>query len=123
MRRRGTKFAFHVSQAIWTPDLEEWKLNSSPPSPSLYRWTELQYEPNGPFDQWLKTVETCKTDLKCCENPGGVGNIILRDFPTPEFGSQVVNKNFQYAIESQRRCWVEMLPENFIPEGNILIKQ
>ena len=48
---------------------------------------------------WLKTVETCKTDLKCCENPGGVGNIILRDFPTTKFGSQVVNKNFQYAIE------------------------
>ena len=104
MRIRGTKFAFHVSQAIWTPDLEEWKLNSSPPSPSLYDWTEVQYQPNGPFDRWLKTVETCNSSLKCCENPRGVGNIIMRDFPTPDFAAAVVNKNFQLAIGTQLEC-------------------
>ena len=104
MRTRGTKFAFHVSQAIWTPDLEEWKLNSSPPSPSLYNWTEFQYQAYGPFDKWLKTVETCRTNVKCCENPRGIGNIIMRDFPTPDFGNAVVNKNFLFATGDQRDC-------------------
>ena len=104
LRSRGTKFAFHVSQAVFTPDIDEWKLNNSPPNPSRYDWTEVQYQPNGPFDQWLKTVETCRTNVKCCENPRGIGNIILRDFPTPEFGAQVVNKNFQSAVGAQFEC-------------------
>ena len=99
--------AFHVSQAIWTPDneeIEKWTLKSSPLRPSLYCWTELQYQANGPFDKWLKTVETCRTNVKCCENPRGIGNIIIRDFPTPDFGSAVVNKNFQSATGNQREC-------------------
>ena len=104
MRTRGTKFAFHVSQAIWTPDLEEWKLNSSPPSPSLYHWTEAQYQPNGEFDRWLKEVIVCNSNVKCCENPQDIGNIIMRDFPTPDFAAAVVNKNFQLAIGTQLEC-------------------
>ena len=107
MRARGTKLAFHVSQAIWTPDedvLAKWTLSSSPAKPSLYRWTELQYQPNGPFDKWLKTVETCRSTVKCCENPRGIANIIIRDFPTPEFGSAVIKKNFIPVSGDQRLC-------------------
>ena len=115
MITRGTKLAFHVSQAVWTPNkevIEKWTLNSSPAKPSLYRWTELQYQPNGPFDKWLKTVETCRSNyessqyanVKCCENPSGIGNIIIRDFPTPEFGSAVINKNFIPVSGDQREC-------------------
>ena len=109
MATRGTKFAFHVSPAIWTPDeegkvIKKWTLESSPAKPSLYRWTEDQYKENGPFDKWLKTVETCRTNVKCCENPRGIGNIIMRDFPTPDFGNAVVNKNFLFATGDQRDC-------------------
>ena len=107
MKTRGTKLAFHVSQAIWTPDenvLDKWTLNSSPAKPSLYRWTELQYQTNGPFYKWLKTFETCRSTVKCCENPSGIGNIIIRDFPTPEFGSAVISKNFKPVSGNQRVC-------------------
>ena len=112
MNTRGTKFAFHVSQAIWTPDqegkvIEKWTIKSSPPRPSLYRWTEDQYRANGPFDKWLKTVETCRSNVKCCENPRGIGNIIIRDFPTPEFGAAVVNKNFLLSTGDQSKCEYE----------------
>ena len=108
MITRGTKLAFHVSQAVWTPTEEVIK-KWTPARPSLYHWTADQYKPNGPFDQWLKTVETCKTNVKCCENPRGIGNIIIRDFPTPDFGAAVVNKNFQVATGDQRKCEDEQL--------------
>ena len=128
LKTRGTKLAFHVSQAVWTPDLEKWKMISSPPRSSLYRWTELQYQANGPFDKWLKTVETCRTNVKCCENPRGIGNIVIRDFPTPDFGSIVVNKNFQYATRNQRKCEENLMCEiatkerenNFVSRARVI---
>ena len=114
LRIRGTKFSFHVSQAVWTPDekqIKKWTFGSFPRKPSLYRWTEHQYQAYGPFDKWLGTVETCKTNVKCCENPSGIGNIIMRDFPTPRFGSAVVNKNFQFATGKQRTCEDKQIAE------------
>ena len=81
------------------------------PRKSLYHWTEDQYKPGGPFDQWLKTVETCRTNVKCCENPSGIGNIIMRDFPTPAFGAAVVQKNFQVALGKQRVCEDKQIKE------------
>ena len=125
MKTRGTKFAFHVSQAVWTPNeevIEKWTLNSSPARPSLYRWTENQYQANGPFDNWLKTVETCRTSVKCCENPRGIGNIIIRDFPTPDFGSAVVNKNFLFATGNQRKCEDEQLLLAKVAKADELVK-
>ena len=103
---------FHVSQAIWTPDSEgkvivKWSLNFGNQKPNLYRWTETQYQNGGPFDEWLRTVNTCRSRLACCNStnmPAGYGNIIMRDFPTPEFGSEVVNKNFQWARGAELDC-------------------
>ena len=108
---------FHVSQAIWTPDsggnvIVKWSLNFGNQKPNLYRWTESQYKNGGPFDEWLRTVNTCRTRLACCTKtimPAGYGNIIMRDFPTPEFGSEVVNKNFQSAHGAEFDCHNEEL--------------
>ena len=98
---------FHVSQAIWTPDEKAIAkytfLNVGNRKPSLYHWTADQYRSNGPFDKWLKTVETCRTRLTCC-SASNFGNIIMRDFPTPDFGLAVVNKNFQSARGDQFEC-------------------
>ena len=33
----------------------------------------------------------------------------MRDFPTPDFGSAVVNKNFLFATGNQRKCEDEQL--------------
>ena len=88
---------FYVSQAVWTPDekaIALYQLNPLDKRPSLFHWTAYQYKSNGPFDNWLKTVNTCKTRFACCSKISGLYNIIMRDFPTPEFSSSVVNKNF-----------------------------
>ena len=88
---------FYVSQAVWTPDekaIAFYTLNPVDRRPSLFHWTAYQYKSNGAFDNWLKTVNTCKTRFACCSKIPGLYNIIMRDFPTPEFSSSVVNKNF-----------------------------
>ena len=62
--------------------------------PSLYHWTKRQYEEDGPFDKWLKTVRTCRTRASCC-GPSGFSNIIIRDFPDKGYTSNVIAKNYR----------------------------
>ena len=102
-----------MSQAIWTPDgkaIAKHMGNILDPKPNLYRWTESQYTSGGPFDKWLRTVETCNTRIICC-GLSGLANIVIRDFPTPEFSSAVINKNFK------------MSPGQFECEQNELAKE
>ena len=65
--------------------------------PSLYQWTRRQYDEDGPFDKWLKSVRTCRTRTICC-GPSGFSNIIIRDFPDRAYISKVVGKNYKRAL-------------------------
>ena len=88
---------FLRSQAIFTPsDLSIMWTATKRGRPSLFQWTKKQYEENGQFDEWLKSVKTCRTRTKCCEAQK-YGNIISRDFPTSTFASNVVMRNYKSA--------------------------
>ena len=65
--------------------------------PSLFQWTKRQYKVMGPFDKWLRSVKTCRTIEDCC-GPSGFSNIIIRDFPTRAFTSNVIAKNYQLSL-------------------------
>ena len=106
LNERGSRGEFFISQAIWTPDgkaIAKHTLNIADPKPNLYRWTESQYTSGGPFDKWLRTVQTCYTRLACC-SVSGFANIIMRDFPTPESSSAIVSKNFKGPVGAQGDC-------------------
>ena len=84
-----------MSQAVFTPDEAAIGTNSLFLfRPSLFQWTERQYTEDGPFDKWLRDVKTCRTRTKCC-GPSGFSNIIIRDFPSRAYASNVVAKNYK----------------------------
>ena len=94
-KTRSKLSKFHVSQAVFTPDEAAIGTNSLFLfRPSLFQWTERQYTEDGPFDKWLRDVKTCRTRTKCC-GPSGFSNIIIRDFPSRAYASNVVAKNYK----------------------------
>ena len=104
---------YHVSQAVFKPDENVITVNTLeiPRRPSLYHWTKPQYEEKGPFDNWLKKLNVCRTREKCCVSaeytPSNFANIIIRDFPTKTFISTVIAKNYkspQSAKGSEGEC-------------------
>ena len=97
-KQRSSLSQFHVSQAVFTPTFGIMSTETLfMGRPSLYQWTRRQYVQNGPFDKWLRSVKTCRTTADCC-GPSGFSNIIIRDFPTRAFTSNVIAKNYQVSL-------------------------
>ena len=106
---------FFVSQAVFTPNGNAILKNTLAPGPmrkpSLFHWTEKQYEIGGPFDKWMKTLQPCRSRLTCCKNKTGLGNIVMRDFATRSFSSSLISKNFNWASGSELECEKQALAE------------
>ena len=77
-----------------------------------------QYKAGGPFDQWLKTVKTCRSRTTCCERRRGYGNIIVRDFATVPFTSSVINKNFMGPSGDELQCELDEIEKERLAAEN-----